>query len=113
MTTLWLIGFMFAVGLTEKDDTGWRRFLWLAAAWPYVVGKWWRDDADSWIEEDGWIDVNDRLPDSDGEFVVFDTMNNKVHHDYFVVPADGSSPFWNHYGPHVTHWMPLAPKPSK
>lgn len=52
MGTLWLIGFMFAMGLTEKDDTGWRSFLWLAVAWPYVVGKWWRDEADSWIEEE-------------------------------------------------------------
>lgn len=51
MTTLWLIGLLFAMGLTEKDGTGWRQALWLFVAWPYVVGKWWRDDADSWIDE--------------------------------------------------------------
>lgn len=52
MSALWLIGLMFAMGLTEKDETSFSRFMWLAIAWPYVVGKWWRDEADSWIEEE-------------------------------------------------------------
>lgn len=58
-----------------------------------------------------WISVEDRLPTAEGEFVVFDVMDFMVHHDYFVIPEDGSQPFWNHYGEWVTHWMPLPEPP--
>lgn len=60
-----------------------------------------------------WISVGEQLPDYDGEFIVFDTLNNRVHHDYFVIPYDGSVPFWNHYGEHVTHWQPLPDAPKE
>lgn len=60
-----------------------------------------------------WISVKDRLPDETfGEFVeciVYETLNNKVHHDYF---NSRDSLFWNHYGKYVTHWMPLPEPPS-
>lgn len=66
--------------------------------------------------EDGamrWISVKDRIPPIDGvdfkEYIVFETMNNKVHHDYFGVAGGG---FWNNYHQFVTHWMPMPEPPS-
>ncbi|EPS9605495.1 DUF551 domain-containing protein, partial [Escherichia coli] len=60
---------------------------------------------------DGWISCSERMPEnipgSCKEYLVFDGLNNKVHHDYWVVPDGDSAPvasFWNHYGAHVTHW---------
>jgi hypothetical protein len=57
-----------------------------------------------------WVSVDDRLPDAvyvDGiesykEYLVYETMNKKVSHDYFH-----SSHGWNHYCGYVTCWMPL------
>ncbi|HDT3198145.1 TPA: DUF551 domain-containing protein [Escherichia coli] len=69
---------------------------------------------------DGWISCSERMPEnipgSCKEFLVFDGLNNKVHHDYWVVPDGDSAPvasFWNHYGAHVTHWMPLPEPPQE
>ncbi|EPJ9867559.1 DUF551 domain-containing protein [Escherichia coli] len=56
----------------------------------------------------------ENIPGSCKEYLVFDGLNNKVHHDYWVVPDGDSAPvasFWNHYGAHVTHWMPLPEPP--
>ncbi|HAI1713710.1 TPA: DUF551 domain-containing protein [Escherichia coli O25b:H4-ST131] len=71
------------------------------------------------VTPDGWISCSERMPEnipgSCKEYLVFDGLNNKVHHDYWVVPDGDSAPvasFWNHYGAHVTHWMPL-PEPPK
>lgn len=61
----------------------------------------------------GWIPVGDRLPENKPgsyEYLVFETLNNRVNHDYWNVPDKGDdafTPFWNYYGEHVTHWMPL------
>lgn len=63
----------------------------------------------------GWISVEDALPSTDQpskEYNVYETLNNKVQHDYFIVPEDGSKPFWNHYGKYVTHWRPLPKSPN-
>ncbi|EKO8709499.1 ead/Ea22-like family protein [Escherichia coli] len=69
---------------------------------------------------DGWISCSERMPEnipgSCKEYLVFDALNNKVHHDYWVVPDGDSAPvasFWNHYGAHVTHWMPLPEPPQE
>lgn len=69
---------------------------------------------------DGWISCSERMPEnipgSCKEYLVFDGLNNKVHHDYWVVPDGDSAPvasFWNHYGAHVTHWMPLPEPPQE
>lgn len=69
---------------------------------------------------DGWISCSERMPESIPgsckEYLVFDALNNKVHHDYWVVPDGDSAPvasFWNHYGAHVTHWMPLPEPPQE
>lgn len=60
-----------------------------------------------------WISVKDGLPDGNVcdfvECIVYETLNNKVQHDYFSLHLAKS---WNHYGKHVTHWMPL-PEPPK
>ena len=70
------------------------------------------------VTPDGWIPVSERMPPNKPgsyEYIVFDSLNNKAHHDYWNVP-DGScdefTPFWNHYGKYVTHWMPLPEPPS-
>ncbi|EAQ4012601.1 hypothetical protein DOQ63_22835 [Salmonella enterica subsp. enterica serovar Corvallis] len=70
------------------------------------------------VTPDGWVACSERMPPNKPgsyEYIVFDSLNNKAHHDYWNVP-DGScdefTPFWNHYGKYVTHWMPL-PAPPK
>nr|WP_096847382.1 DUF551 domain-containing protein [Escherichia coli] len=72
------------------------------------------------VTPDGWISCSERTPESIPgsckEYLVFDALNNKVHHDYWVVPDGDSAPvasFWNHYGAHVTHWMPLPEPPQQ
>jgi hypothetical protein len=62
-----------------------------------------------------WLPIESNLPsckESAIEYLVFDTLNNKVGHDYWMVPDDGGEPFWNHYGEYVSHWMPLPPEPQ-
>ncbi|XED11735.1 DUF551 domain-containing protein [Klebsiella michiganensis] len=65
----------------------------------------------------GWIPVSERIPeDKPGcyEYLVFETLNNRVAHDYWNVPDAGEfTPFWNHYGEYVTHWMPLPASPQE
>ncbi|CAM6930552.1 DUF550 domain-containing protein [Escherichia coli] len=72
------------------------------------------------VTPDAWISCSERMPEnipgSCKEYLVFDGLNNKVHHDYWVVPDGDSAPvasFWNHYGAHVTHWMPLPEPPQE
>ena len=70
------------------------------------------------VESDGWIPVSERLPEqsqlgSAVEYLVYETLNNKVQHDYYIVPGDGTSPFWNYYQDNVTDWMPLPAPPEQ
>ena len=67
-----------------------------------------------------WISVKDQLPPSDPynrEYWVYETLNNKVQHDYWVCPDTGLDqdfePFFNNWPREVTHWMPMVkyPKP--
>ncbi|WP_425537874.1 DUF551 domain-containing protein [Klebsiella variicola] len=68
---------------------------------------------------DTWIPVSERLPENKPgsyEYLVFETLNNRVNHDYWNVPDKGDdafTPFWNYYGGHVTHWMPLPAAPQE
>lgn len=65
----------------------------------------------------GWIPVSKRMPENKPgcyEYLVFETLNNRVNHDYWNAPDKGDdafTPFWNYYGEHVTHWMPLPAAP--
>ena len=64
-----------------------------------------------------WIPVSERLPENKPgvyEYLVFETLNGCVNHDYWNVPGAGEefTPFWNHYGDYVTHWMPLPVGPK-
>lgn len=62
---------------------------------------------------DKWIPVSEQMPENKPgcyKYLVFETLNNKVNHDYWNVPDkddEAFTPFWNHYGNHVTHWMPF------
>ncbi|HGT2349468.1 TPA: DUF551 domain-containing protein [Klebsiella variicola] len=66
-----------------------------------------------------WIPVSERVPENKPgsyEYLVFETLNNRVNHDYWNVPDKGDdafAPFWNYYGGHVTHWMPLPAVPQE
>lgn len=66
-----------------------------------------------------WIPVSERMPENKPgcyEYLVFETLNNRVNHDYWNVPDkcdDAFTPFWNYYGEHVTHWMPLPAAPQE
>lgn len=65
-----------------------------------------------------WISVNERLPENKPgsyKYLVFETLTNRVSHDYWNVPGAGEefTPFWNHYGDYVTHWMPLPAGPKE
>lgn len=69
---------------------------------------------------DGWVAFSEREPENKPgsyEYLVFETLNNGVHHDYWNVPDNGDdcqfTPFWNHYDRHVTHWMPLPAAPQQ
>ncbi|WP_158783709.1 DUF551 domain-containing protein [Pantoea sp. BAV 3049] len=60
-----------------------------------------------------WIKCSDELPQFEGEYIVYETLNNRVAHDYWMEPEPAEG-FWNHYDTSVTHWMPLpaAPEPG-
>lgn len=67
----------------------------------------------------GWISVKDQLPPSDPynrEYWVYETLNNKVQHDYWVCPDTGLDqdfePFFNNWPREVTHWMPMVKDPK-
>lgn len=62
-----------------------------------------------------WIKCSDQMPTCSSEFLVYETMNNKVQHDYWVSDDDAALDrgFWNHYDTEVTHWMPLPAAPGK
>ncbi|HBQ0464495.1 TPA: DUF551 domain-containing protein, partial [Klebsiella aerogenes] len=66
-----------------------------------------------------WIPVSERIPENKPgsyEYLVFEKLNNRVNHDYWNVPDAGDdtfTPFWNHYGEYVTHWMPLPAAPQE
>ncbi len=66
-----------------------------------------------------WIPVSEQKPENKPgsyEYLVFETLNNRVNHDYWNVPSEGDdafTPFWNYYGEHVTHWMPLPAAPRE
>ncbi|WP_413534318.1 DUF551 domain-containing protein [Rahnella inusitata] len=66
-----------------------------------------------------WIPCSEltppRIPDTSIEYLVYETMNNRVSHDYWNVPEGNRSfqAFWNHYSDSVTHWMPLPAAPQQ
>lgn len=67
-----------------------------------------------------WIPCSERMPESNPgshEYLVYETLNNRVQHDYWNTPdTDYIEPLlssWNHYGNYVTHWMPLPAAPQE
>lgn len=68
---------------------------------------------------DKWMPVSEQMPENKPgscEYLVFETLNNRVNHDYWNAPDKGDdafTPFWNYYGEHVTHWMPLPAAPQE
>ncbi|WP_410787494.1 DUF551 domain-containing protein [Klebsiella aerogenes] len=85
-------------------------FHWLRVA--YEAGN-------SPVIPDTWIPVSERMSENKPgryEYLVFEKLNNRVNHDYWNVPNAGDdtfTPFWNHYGEYVTHWMPLPAAPQE
>lgn len=78
-----------------------------------------RDALNSPVIQDAWVACSERLPENKPgsyEYLVFEGLNNRVQHDYWNVPDAGDdcqfTPFWNHYGRYVTHWMPLPAAPQ-
>ncbi|WP_038222927.1 DUF551 domain-containing protein [Xenorhabdus bovienii] len=57
-----------------------------------------------------WIKCNDRLPNDDGYYLVYETFNNRVGDDYFF--HNGSGDHWKLFHEYVTHWMPLPEPPT-
>ncbi|HCQ7173404.1 TPA: DUF551 domain-containing protein [Enterobacter cloacae] len=77
-------------------------------------------DGNSPVIPDSWVACSERLPENKPgsyEYLVFEGLNNRVQHDYWNVPDAGDdcqfTPFWNHYGRYVTHWMPLPAAPQQ
>ena len=66
-----------------------------------------------------WIPVSERMPPripgTSIEYLVYETLNDNVQHDYWNVPEGNRScqAFWNHYGDSVTHWQPLPEPPQE
>lgn len=64
-----------------------------------------------------WIPCSERMPEDKpghSEYLVYETLNNRVQHDYWVVTGEWDfRQFWNHYGNYVTHWMPLPAAPQE
>lgn len=70
--------------------------------------------------ENVWINIKDQQPPNDPynrEYWVYETLNNKVQHDYWVCPnkelEQDFEPFFNNWFGSVTHWKPMTkyPKP--
>lgn len=77
-------------------------------------------EGNSPVIPDSWVACSERLPENKPgsyEYLVFEGLNNRVQHDYWNVPDAGDdcqfTPFWNHYGRYVTHWMPLPAAPQQ
>ena len=77
-------------------------------------------EGNSQVIPDGWVACSERLPENKPgsyEYLVFESLNNRVRHDYWNVPDVGDdcqfTPFWNHYDRYVTHWMPLPAAPQQ
>lgn len=77
-------------------------------------------DGDSPVIPDGWVACSERMPESkpgSHEYLVYEILNHRVQHDYWNTPDnDYIEPLlssWNHYGDHVTHWMPLPAAPQQ
>lgn len=99
-------GIGFASGYMQAMWTAWKARVALEIALPVLE------------QQGGWISCSERMPektpDSSVEYLVYETLNDRVAHDYFNVPegVKACQAFWNHYGSSVTHWMPLPAPPQ-
>ena len=63
-----------------------------------------------------WISVEEQLPPNDPynrEYWVYETLNNKVQHDYWACPDNElEQPFFNNWFGSVTHWRPMVKYPN-
>jgi hypothetical protein len=67
--------------------------------------------------EQQWISVKDRLPDEDGDYIVYITSptDNEVRVLWFFQQSNETIVWLNgiSFAYEVTHWMPLPPKPKE
>lgn len=94
--------------LNDERENG---FLERAIGWNACLAEVQRLNATAQPVSDGWIRCTDRLPDAEGKYLVYETLNNRVNHDYWMEPEPAEG-FWNHYDMNVTHWMPLPAAPG-
>ncbi|MGO1500799.1 MAG: DUF551 domain-containing protein [Marinobacter sp.] len=65
------------------------------------------------VSVQGWISVDDQLPDADLQVLVYSPVSDDLEFDYLDVCADtGDEWFAGDTGRYITHWMPL-PEPPK
>ena len=81
----------------------------------YVLIK---DAVSKWNQRaDGWISVNERLPEEDVDVLVnvWYAKSNNVHIDYLIASGDEITGHeWNSYATDcVTHWRPLPAPPKE
>lgn len=98
--------------LVEKPDEISKHHLNMAA---YLYGKGWR------CQE--WISVEDRLPDYEGYFLVWNEEQNKIEIRFFYrlpkyYPVETYTEIREYFGncadhKKITHWKPLPEPPKK
>lgn len=57
-----------------------------------------------------WISVEDRFPEKEGVYLVFDSNDPDIEILYFDGYFISMEPSWGHG--HITHWMPLPELPE-
>lgn len=73
------------------------------------------------VREDGggWIPVSERLPESNGNVLIYDEVEGVTSAEYYTSRGQAGEKVWVWYirdgpmGKHVTHWQPLPAPPVR
>lgn len=77
----------------------------MSVFYPYVK-EWFKSLQYS---ADGWIDVKDKLPAKEGEYLCYNASNESIFVSYY----DGKWGYFSNETHYVTHWQPLPQPPIK